>query len=95
MVVRRADWINARELCAGGGFTCSTRFASAHGQQAVRADRCAATGAAWFSRSALRHSHTDIGPRRTHDLWRDPRGFLCGEVIVTSDDYLLRSIISL
>lgn len=63
-------------------------FASAHGQRAVRADRCAATGAAWFSRSALRHSHTDIGPRRTHDLWRDPRGFLRGEVIVTSDDYL-------
>ena len=86
MVVRRADWISARKFCAGGGFTCSTRFASAHGQRAIRADRCAATGAAWFSWSALRHSHPDIGPRCTHDLWRDPRSFLRREIIVTSDD---------
>ena len=90
MVVRRADWVGARELCARGGFTCSTRFAPAHGQRAVRAHRCAATGTAWFSRSALRHSHTYIGLGSTHDLWRDSRRFLRGKVIVTSDDYLLR-----
>ena len=90
MVVWRTDWVSSRKLCAGGGFTCSTRFAPAHGQRAVRADRCAATGATWFSGSALRHSHTYIGPGRTYDLWRDPRRFLRGKVIVTSDDYLLR-----
>ena len=32
-------------------------------------------------RSALRHSQTDIGPRRTHGLGRGPRGFLRGEII--------------
>src|SRR6266511_4209206 len=90
MVVRRTDWVSARNLCAGGGFTCSTRFAPAHGQRAIRAHRCAATGAAWFSRSALRHSHTYIGTRSTYDLWRDPRLFLRGKVIVTFDNYLLR-----
>src|ERR687891_623328 len=84
VVVRCADWLRARELCAGRGFTRSTGFASAHGQRAIRADRCASTGAAWFSWSALRHSHTNFGPRRTHGLWRDPRRFLRGEVSVTA-----------
>src|SRR5215211_5412142 len=90
MVVRRSDRISARKLCSGGGFARSARFASAHGQRAIWANGCAATGAAWFSRSALRHSHTNICPHRTCDLWRDPRLFLRGKVIVTSDDYLLR-----
>lgn len=56
----------------------------------------ATTGAAWFSRFALRHSHTDIGPDSAHHLWRDPRRFLRGEIIVTSDDFLIANpIISL
>ena len=36
MVVWRADWISAGELCAGGGYTCSASFAPAHGQRAIR-----------------------------------------------------------